>query len=289
MRYQILIIATLSFTLFSCDKNNIIMLEESILRTPQRTITIKIKNYCPQKDSRYIDMFANQFSMKIEKGKILIDFDRDGLPNKMDMDNALNLRFDEFDTNHDGYGDLVIFLSGIRYTEQKNIKRCFDPDQDTDNDGLTDCEEDFLMTDSKNYDSDGDLIPDYLELRYGLQPLNHMDANLDPDSDGINNMREVKLNTPPREKNTLDISKLAFKYEMSPAKEKEGCLDIVVSNIVIVSASNGNLIQFGFVEEELLVEEEFSNKFIRKYIRKNIVVPRIIENGSVLEFEYENL
>ncbi len=269
------------FLFVSCDKSSLILLEKIESIPPQKIVTIKINNYCPEKNSKYVDLFVSHFSMKIEKNNLLRDFDRDGLPNGRDMDNVLNLRYDSFDTNGDGYGDLVIFLTGITYFDQRNLKRCFNINQDTDDDGLNDCEEDFLITDSKNFDSDGDGIPDYLELRNRLQPLNSNDANLDSDMDNLTNIIEVQLNTPLFEKNTPEISKLALKYEKVPSKT-QSCSDIVISNIPIVSVSNGNLVQFGFVEEE------FPNKF-RKYIRKSIVVPRSIEINTILEFEYEEL
>lgn len=67
---------------------------------------------------------------------------------------------------------------------------------DTDGDGLLDCEERFLGTDRRLPDSDGDRLVDGLELRAGTDPT-VADADRDPDFDGISNRDEVRAGTDP--------------------------------------------------------------------------------------------
>ena len=55
---------------------------------------------------------------------------------------------------------------------------------------------DFELTGSY-VDSDGDGIPDYWELAYGLNPNNPNDANLDADGDGMTNLQEFRAGTDP--------------------------------------------------------------------------------------------
>ncbi|UCH88449.1 MAG: PKD domain-containing protein [Thermoplasmata archaeon] len=49
-----------------------------------------------------------------------------------------------------------------------------------------------------NYDSDSDGMPDWWEVRYGLNRVNSGDANSDADSDRVTNKREYQIGTNPR-------------------------------------------------------------------------------------------
>lgn len=55
---------------------------------------------------------------------------------------------------------------------------------DSDQDGLSDCDDLSLSTDPYNFDRDGDLIFDGLEFRIGSNPLDPRDVNADMDTDG---------------------------------------------------------------------------------------------------------
>lgn len=74
--------------------------------------------------------------------------------------------------------------------------------RDTDGDEATDLQEQAAGTDLGKADSDGDLIPDGWELRYGMNPNSSADGLLDYDNDGLNNLKEWIHNTHPRLANT---------------------------------------------------------------------------------------
>jgi hypothetical protein len=107
---------------------------------------------------------------------------------------------DPADSDGDGYTDLF---------EERNRVSGFDPldpnkpltpcssKRDRDGDLLRDCEEDFLKTNSRLPDSDGDRIPDGLEFRAGMDPLDRTDAFGDMDSDGDRNLDEITAHTNP--------------------------------------------------------------------------------------------
>ena len=93
-----------------------------------------------------------------------------------------------------GCGDLVY---------QKNQQSC--PSScnanlryvDTDQDGLSDCDESIIGSNIFSVDTDGDGMPDDLEYKLGLSPISAADRNLDPDGDGVTNYQEVMRLTSP--------------------------------------------------------------------------------------------
>jgi hypothetical protein len=89
-----------------------------------------------------------------------------------------------------------------------------DSSEDYDSDGLSNLEEIQNGTDPKNWDSDGDLLPDGWEVQMTLDPLDNgtdnlrttipSDGNLlmgstgDPDGDGLSNLQELIHGTNPK-------------------------------------------------------------------------------------------
>lgn len=258
-------------------------MEREELPPPQKVVTIKIEDYCPLPGVRFDDMWAIGMSGRVEKNKIWMDLDRDGLPNYRDSDPVLqtNLRYP--DTNQDGYSDLLVYLGGFTADAQKALKICSDPTQDTDQDDLTDCEEDNLLhTDPKRWDSDGDGVSDGLEIRNGLHPKDPNDVLQDPDSDGLASILEVKLNTPPFETNSDAISALAYKYETEQVlnASKAVCFHFTVSNIPVLDVSNGNLVRLFFFERDrdgVSAVNSFS-----------VVFPAAQADKTVLKYSYDS-
>jgi hypothetical protein len=68
-----------------------------------------------------------------------------------------------------------------------------------------------------NYDSDGDGLPDWWELIYGLDPFNSSDAIGDADGDGISNWQEYQDGTNPNIANGTGadgaIGTLIFRFD----------------------------------------------------------------------------
>lgn len=81
-----------------------------------------------------------------------------------------------------------------------------DADRDPDKDGVTNLQECRYELDPQASDSDGDGIPDGWELRNLLNARSSLDAGLDYDGDGLNNMQEFLADTEP----TNSLSTLAF-------------------------------------------------------------------------------
>lgn len=148
-----------------------------------------------------IDGFERPQGAEVDMGAYELvedDSDADGIPDELegtddpDEDDFLNDR----DTDSDGNGipDAAESLEDTDLDETLDIY-----DLDDDDDGLTDLDELTIhMTDPKDEDSDGDLIPDGWEFANGIDPLVD-DASEDPDGDGATNLQEFRSHTNPLE------------------------------------------------------------------------------------------
>ncbi|MFU8805215.1 MAG: hypothetical protein ACNA8W_15480, partial [Bradymonadaceae bacterium] len=72
-------------------------------------------------------------------------------------------------------------------------------EMDSDQDGLSDCEEMELCTDPHNWDTDGDGLSDLEELQLGTDP-----CKPDTDGDGLNDYDEIHFGLDPNKPSTYD-------------------------------------------------------------------------------------
>lgn len=91
---------------------------------------------------------------------------------------------------------------------------------DTDCDGLLDCDEQIIGTNSLLTDSDDDGIPDSIEWQIGTQASSR-DLGQDPDIDGVDNGDELLLHTDPLTVDTGKLASIGYRYHV----EKAGPLD----------------------------------------------------------------
>jgi hypothetical protein len=94
--------------------------------------------------------------------------------------------------------------------------RGFSPDgidtEDDDGDGLNGCEEQILETNPRLADTDGDTIPDGIEVRMGTEPTVR-EEDADDDFDGVPNIDEVRRGTDPLVPDA-DREEAATRYEL---------------------------------------------------------------------------
>ncbi|MBN1656632.1 MAG: VWA domain-containing protein [Deltaproteobacteria bacterium] len=151
----------------------------------------------------------------------LVDSDADGLAD--DQESILETDPQNADTDGDGIGDLVETLTGIQPLQPDQPAACRQlkkAGQDSDLDGLSDCDEALLGTEPTLVDSDGDGMPDKLEV-VGATDFLHSDAQADNDDDGVTNSDELSQHSDPRSDDNTARRTYRYRYEI----EDEGVLE----------------------------------------------------------------
>lgn len=91
---------------------------------------------------------------------------------------------------------------------------------DSDCDGLLDCDEQLIGTNSLLTDSDDDGIPDAVEWQMNTQPSSR-DLGQDPDVDAVDNGDEILLHTDPLTVDTSKLASIGYRYNV----QKSGPID----------------------------------------------------------------
>lgn len=172
-----------------------------------------------------------------------VDSDADGLSDAEEA--GIGTSPTMADTDGDDLSDLIETLLGydalVAETERPKACQSIKPGLDTDRDGLNDCEEELLGTEASLVDSDGDGMPDFLELVSGTDYL-HRDVSVDSDGDGLANGKEIQVHTDPRSTDGAKHLSFSYRYEI----EDEGLVRELVAQelqtipgVKIVALSTG--------------------------------------------------
>lgn len=244
-------------------------LEQAVLVKPPATIAIQIVGYNPQPGKVFKDVFISNFSVKVSKGQLWPSQARDGLTDAIKAARATDYGFSMINpqSNAAGFGDLLIYLAGIDVSQQSNLF-CGDhlrssasndafiyPDQRQSGSplkflGLKDCEKLYLGLDPFKFDYDGDGIPDYLELRCGLNPKNANDANLSIAGDGVSNLNKCKQHIPIDESADSQPN-LIYAYHYDIATQPDGSRMITTNNIAVNGDGQDDFIAIYITENDL--------------------------------------
>ncbi len=142
-------------------------------------------------------------------GQLLVDSDGDGLSDEEE----LTLGTDPLnpDTDGDGLKDGIEVRAGTDPLTPTTVNGC-DPSLDADLDGLTECEERLVGTLDCMGDTDGDGLPDLVEVYSGTEPL-IAEETRDGDRDGFPNFDEVRRHTDPTSTDLAFIGSHSYAYE----------------------------------------------------------------------------
>lgn len=167
---------------------------------------------------------------------------------------------DPMDSDGDGYTDLFEERNRVAGFDPNDAKKPLTPcdsKSDLDGDLLRDCEEAFLKTDPRLPDSDGDRIPDGVEFRLGLDPLNREDVHDDPDRDGDRSLDEVKAHSNPLVAASPSHPVVRYLYDVAPFTKDTGeqCFQVDVRHIKLVTSGRGTESRLGLNRVLLYVDE----------------------------------
>ncbi|QDE88608.1 hypothetical protein BHS06_06275 [Myxococcus xanthus] len=183
-----------------------------------------------------------------DTGRVL-DSDGDGVPDS--IDNSFTLKTNTFVADSDGdcLNDGFEYRredQGFRAANDLDARGCnpaspLTPNcvcRDTDGDGLSQFAEDYLRTRTGIVDSDGDGVPDGLEARWGLNPLENSVSGLDTDGDGIPDAQELRAGSDPTRRDKAFHERFGYQYETRIAEVRPDgslCYDFTVSNLQLVT------------------------------------------------------
>ena len=159
------------------------------------------------------------------------DSDRDGLTDEEEL--ALGTDPNNPDTDGDGFSDGVeVHFSklganfnplGFMLPDGGGLDPGCPPalrGVDSDCDGINDCDEQIIGTNSTLIDSDNDGVPDSIEWQLGTQP-SAQDLDEDPDNDGLVNRNELRFHTNPLLADTAQLGVNGYRYVL----EEDGPVD----------------------------------------------------------------
>ena len=216
----------------------------------------------------------------ISDSDVAPDSDRDGLTDLYEIETGtdpLNI-----DSDNDGIRDGI--EARILNTDPKvfdNDFNCVFPLIDSDFDKLNDCEEDTLATDKNHYDSDGDGMPDGLEVKYGTS-ANYPDRLSDYDFDGTTNFSEISNHRNPNKYGSGDFhekeKKFNFTLNAFRGSKGENCYHVELNNIEVVSTlDNKNRINLMVLQ---IPEDDPTDKGVYSYATVNLDFNDIKEGVS---------
>jgi hypothetical protein len=189
-----------------------------------------------------------------------VDSDGDGLPDETDSSFSAGTNKFKTDSDADGFDDYFEYthkLKGFNPDNDPDPRGCKatplrpNPDcacQDTDGDGLSECAEKYLGTDSTLVDSDADGVPDGLEARYGLDPAVRDAPLKDSDGDGLPDLLEIQQHSDPLVADADLQAREGYRYDIKAVDVDGGvtCYDFSVSNIRMVTTQAADNTPHGY-------------------------------------------
>ncbi len=200
-------------------------------------------------------LFAQPRTATLAGGEYVSDLDGDGLPDALEADAGTSPIL--ADTDGDGFDDhyelgheadgFDPLLKDARGCDPSSPQTAGCISVDTDGDGLSQYAEAFFGTSVTTVDSDLDLLPDGLEVRWGLDPL--VPNTGDSDGDGVGDVSEVQRGTDPKTSDAALLDKLGAVLATTaepPDANGSTCYDFTLSHLPVAATPEANGLPKGF-------------------------------------------
>jgi hypothetical protein len=260
-----LLAAAAAATTLSCTiQPQLSRLEKSRVAPPPEIVNLEISNYQPATGRSFRELFAHNFSVKVNEGDLEYSAARDGLSDaeKLELGAAYGFSVGYVDSDGNLFSDLVMYLAGVQRAQQTALFCATNLRASTTTDGffytdtriggpaflgLRDCEKAYLALDPKKFDNDSDGIPDYLELRCGLNPKNPNDVYLIPTGDGVTNLEKCKRQIPLNEDARSQPNQV-FAHRYRTEVDAAGRHKFFVENIPVLQSGRDNFLALFLTE-----------------------------------------
>ena len=165
------------------------------------------------------DGLTDTFEQVIGTDRAAADTDGDGFSDRL-----------EHRLSSGGFDPIDGFDADCRVSDNDDYNR-----RDDDGDSLLNCEERFLGTSPRLYDTDADGLPDHFEVIARMTPVDD-DFFGDLDRDGVVNGFEIRGRTNPRVDDREGFHTMKYRYDLRlvDIRESRSCFEFVVSNIRLV-------------------------------------------------------
>lgn len=269
----ILILAMVSLVGCQQTYEDLTTLDLSSMAGPPETMQIRIENYHPQDGNVFQNIFVSNFSVKAGHSQLQWSTSRDGLPDQLKQSTLATYGFtiESPESTVPGFADLVLYNAGINLAQQPLMYCAGNQLGSTSNDviiyndarysgspethlGLRDCAKSYIGLSPNTFDFNVNGIPDYLEIRCGMNPQSKTQAFISTAGDGVANIDKCKMNIPIDE-SADTVANQNFAYKYSQATNPDGSMTFDVSNIPILKGGEENLIVIYITETNITTRE----------------------------------
>lgn len=230
-------------------------------------VSIRIKNYRPRAGKTLQNLFVSNFSVVARHGTLDYSTARDGLGDslKLSLRSSYGFNIASPESVVTGFSDFMLFQAGITVDQQplmfcaQNLMSAAANDALIYNDdraggdvtyiGMRDCQKIYMGLDPNTFDSNKDGIPDYLNLRCGMNPLNKAMAFLSTAGDGMSNIDKCKRHIPIDEDYRTDANQV-FAYTYKTDTKVDGTSEFTIGNIPVLNGGIDNFIAIYITETD---------------------------------------
>ena len=287
----------LSLVISACTnkQNTLVPLDVNAQGVAPVTTSILIQNYKPQVGNTLKNIFVSNFSVIAKNGQLQYSTARDGLPDptKLTLNSTYGFNTNSPESAVTGFPDLLVFKSGLTISKQNSLNCAPSQMGSSTGDwfqysdyrqggalttiGLRDCDKLYIGLKPTSFDSNNNGIPDYLEMRCGMNPLSPIQSTLSAAGDGVSNLQKCRLNIPIDESASTSANQL-YAYVYTNTNNPDGTTNISVTNIPVLNQAQDNMIAI------FVVETNTTTKVSSLYTAFAILTSKYA--GGLLKFPY---